>query len=337
MDDDQTVSVHLSPTFNFWHGFPPTITTPEEEESVTKITELQEKSQHEFDKQYSDPKKLLKFISSRHLKPTIRQHLPHSYRFSIWSQLISTRSKIPRVSIDSILSKHLNEETQALLDIEKDLNRTFPTHSLFLSDDYRNKLRRTLQAYSFLYPSIGYCQSMSLIVGTLLFVFTDIDDIFNAFIYVMSLIPQYHIPSMLPLRVDLEVLADLVQSYITRVHNAFSSCSIPLSALVSSWFLSLFSNDLPMETTLRVWDCLLIEGDKILFRVALGWLKMNEDIVIDIARTSNFGLIREMTEKTVQINELFAIAFSFPRFSKRKIARLRVRKEKELLKSAPKR
>ena len=34
---------------------------------------------------------------------------------------------------------------------------------------------------------------------------------------------------------------------------------------------------LPTETTFRLWDCLLYEGPKILFRVALTLILLNED------------------------------------------------------------
>ena len=33
------------------------------------------------------------------------------------------------------------------------------------------------------------------------------------------------------------------------------------------WFIAIFAKTFPIETTLRVWDCIFNEGDKIVFRV----------------------------------------------------------------------
>ena len=49
-----------------------------------------------------------------------------------------------------------------LLQIEKDLHRTFPGHPVMDSSG-RNALRRLLAAYARRNPSVGYCQVSSLV------------------------------------------------------------------------------------------------------------------------------------------------------------------------------
>ncbi len=47
-----------------------------------------------------------------------------------------------------------------------------------------------------------------------------------------------------------------------------------LQEVTRSWFGSLFCTALPAETAVRIWDVLLLEGPKILFRVALALFKV---------------------------------------------------------------
>ena len=44
-----------------------------------------------------------------------------------------------------------------------------------------------------------------------------------------------------------------------------------------NWFLCLFVDSLPVNTYLHIWDALLFEGSKVLFRYAVAILKMIED------------------------------------------------------------
>ena len=48
----------------------------------------------------------------------------------------------------------------------------------------------------------------------------------------------------------------------------------PLEEVTGPWFHSLFCTSLPAETAARVWDVLLLEGHKILFRVGLALFKV---------------------------------------------------------------
>ena len=51
---------------------------------------------------------------------------------------------------------------------------------------------------------------------------------------------------------------------------------MPWALFCSKWFVCLYCEVLPVETVLRIWDVLFYEGSKILFRVALGLLKLNQ-------------------------------------------------------------
>jgi len=81
------------------------------------------------------------------------------------------------------------------------------------------------------------------------------------------------------LQVDQRVFSTLVRERIPSVHAKMSSLDMDVSTITLQWFMCLFVNTLPLDVTLRVWDCLFLEGPKILFRAALNVLKLNEKAI----------------------------------------------------------
>ena len=70
------------------------------------------------------------------------------------------------------------------------------------------------------------------------------------------------------------VLAELMNKRHARLMCCFARMDYSLAELTASWFNNLFTCTLPPETTVRVWDCLMCEGPKILFRVAMAAIKV---------------------------------------------------------------
>ena len=59
------------------------------------------------------------------------------------------------------------------------------------------------------------------------------------------------------------VLKDLVQDKLPKVHQLLEACGVDLSLFTFNWFLTIFVDNIPTETFLRVWDALLFEGSKV--------------------------------------------------------------------------
>ncbi len=78
----------------------------------------------------------------------------------------------------------------------------------------------------------------------------------------------------------------LIRSKFPAVHKHVESFGMPWALVCSKWFVCLYSDVLPIETTLRVWDCLFYEGSKILLRVALALVALNEK---EILATTEFA------------------------------------------------
>jgi len=88
-------------------------------------------------------------------------------------------------------------------------------------------------------------------------------------------LPNYYNPQMSGLVVDMKVLKHLIREKLADVWNVFEKFDFDPSMITTKWFLLWYLESLPIETVFRIWDCLLNEGPKILFRVALTLLSKN--------------------------------------------------------------
>ena len=70
------------------------------------------------------------------------------------------------------------------------------------------------------------------------------------------------------------MLEALLAKRLPKVATHLAAAETPLADVSAAWFHSLFASALPAETVVRVWDVLLLEGPKILFRVALALFKV---------------------------------------------------------------
>ena len=74
--------------------------------------------------------------------------------------------------------------------------------------------------------------------------------------------------------VEQRVLDALLTKRCPKAMAQLARTETPLEEVTASWFHSLFCTALPSETTARIWDVLLLEGPKILFRVGLALFKV---------------------------------------------------------------
>lgn len=100
----------------------------------------------------------------------VRIGLPNRLRGEIWEMSSGSfylRLQQPKLYQET-LAKYEGQNSLAIDEIEKDLNRSLPEYPGFQSEDGIGRLRRVLTAYSWTNTDVGYCQAMNIVVAALL-------------------------------------------------------------------------------------------------------------------------------------------------------------------------
>ena len=270
----------------------------------------------------------------------------------VYSQLLQKMKQIKR--------QNPNEKQVQDLDIiERDLNRTFPDNIHFQSGSQNKEgppiiksLRRVLVAFSLYNPKIGYCQSMNFLAGLLL-LFLDEERAFWMLVIITSrYLPGVHNINLEGVNIDQGVLMLCVKEYIPEVwsyikpsidhhqknnktfspsnnkvlfnmqKNEFLYRLPPITLCTASWFMSCFVGVVPIETTLRIWDCLFYEESHFLFKVSLAVLKLSEHELSKIKphnNSLNYSWGSNLNQKNGSMGqedsdmEIFQVIQTFPK------------------------
>jgi len=203
--------------------------------------------------------------------------IPPDLRRDVWLSCSGAISKKkaagPEDQYEYLVNQATTGEKPAMADvIERDLHRTFPTNYHFEEEEGITRMRRVLLAYSLRNRSVGYCQSMNFLVAVLLLHMEEQMAFWALAAIVEDLVPGRYTEQMVGMHVDQKVFESLVKARLPKLFNHFVELSFPLEFVTYQWFLCLFVNSLPLDTTLRIWDCFLHEGSKALFRAGLAIL-----------------------------------------------------------------
>lgn len=98
---------------------------------------------------------------------------------------------------------------------------------------------------------------------------------------------RYFDSTMLGVAGDVAILLELVRLRLPKLwlHLGRLDCQA-LEGILTSWFLCGFIKTVPVETALRIWDSMLVEGSKVLFRVGLALIAEHER---EILAMDDFG------------------------------------------------
>lgn len=155
---------------------------------------------------------------------------------------------------------------------------------------------------------------MNMLAATLLLTHTEEEKAYWTLLCMIErLLPtSYFSPDLLASRADQLVLTDLVAQLVPKIHQHLEKLGIDLASLTFGWFLSLFTDCLPVETLFRIWDIFFVEGHDALFRIAISILKLNEtDILGCESVTDLFALVSEMTSRLWGADKLIALHHSY--------------------------
>ncbi|EON99615.1 putative gtpase-activating protein gyp2 protein [Phaeoacremonium minimum UCRPA7] len=213
----------------------------------------------------------------------IRVGLPNRLRGETWeltSGSIYLRLDNPTLYSDT-LKKYEGQESLAIDEIEKDLNRSLPEYPGFQSEEGIGRLRRVLTAYSWVNADVGYCQAMNIVVAALLIYMSESQAFFLLSALCDRLVPGYYSTTMYGTLLDQKVFESLVEKTMPILWEHLVKSDVQLSVVSLPWFLSLYINSMPLVFAFRVLDVFFVEGPKVLFQVGLAILRINGEELLD--------------------------------------------------------
>ena len=232
-------------------------------------------------------KKWLKMLSShqawnlyatthyKKVRSRCRKGIPSSVRPQAWFHLCGAGALQQGQTTFEHLCAQKGEQ-KWITQIEKDLDRNFPTHELFggeFGHIGKAELTRVLKAYSIYNPVIGYCQAQAPIAGLLL-MYMPSQEAFWCFENICDqILKGYYSEGMAAIQADGEVLFSLLKLYFNDIYNHLMDQDIQPIFFMQSWFQCAYIRTFPMPIVLRIWDMFMCEGIYVLFKVALVILK----------------------------------------------------------------
>eukprot|EP01105_Mastigella_eilhardi_P020748 TRINITY_DN4973_c0_g1_i1.p1 TRINITY_DN4973_c0_g1~~TRINITY_DN4973_c0_g1_i1.p1 ORF type:complete len:1063 (-),score=239.90 TRINITY_DN4973_c0_g1_i1:77-3100(-) len=220
------------------------------------------------------------------LRATIRKYgIPTCLKRQMWLILSGAaaymKKTYPNVTFASIREQHAGQTNQYIPQIEKDLTRTMLTVRAFRCATARESLRQVLGAYSWQNPAVGYCQAMNFLTAALLLFLTEEETFCVLVTIIDNMLPRnFYGQDLEAILVETAVLNKLAFGQVPAVMKHLADMGIVLDVFAVRWFLTLTVSAFPLQTAFRTLDMFFFEGNRILFRVILGMLKLREPEIL---------------------------------------------------------
>lgn len=82
-------------------------------------------------------------------------------------------------------------------------------------------------------------------------------------ILIEDITQNYYTKTMRGLITDIAVLRELLDVRAPEISQHLETIGMPFPVITTKWFICMFAEVLPVETVLRIWDCVFFEGSKV--------------------------------------------------------------------------
>ena len=229
---------------------------------------------------------------------------PHKQRKQIWLEITGalTQMKDNAGYYTQLLAWKGGVETQFSVQIDKDLQRTYPEEDFIALPGTMQSLRNVLVAYSWRNPSVGYCQGMNFIAGRLLsFGFTEEQAFWMLAQILETYLPLDYFSVMTGVLTDQKVFHSLLKLHVPRVAKHLQRHCIDPSMYCVQWLVCIYAYTFRRDIVMRIWDVFFVEGTAFLFRVGLGLMHLLREEILEI--DSEEGLIVALEKVAMRVSD----------------------------------
>ncbi|CBQ68826.1 conserved hypothetical protein [Sporisorium reilianum SRZ2] len=239
----------------------------------------------------------------RKVRRRVYKGIPDSWRSAAWSALLHHRQHTPEGRQSYALAQpHLQSTAASVAEsdttrferltampsthdvqIDLDVPRTISGHIQFHTryGQGQRALFHVLHAVSLLCAECGYCQGMGPIAATLLCYLSPE----RAYAAMATMHSHVHLhatfsPGFPGLVENLYVQGQLLRTYMPQLAAVLEQHGVVASAYATKWFITLFSNSMPFETQLRVWDAWLLDGQDVVSLVAVAIIWAHRGVIL---------------------------------------------------------
>lgn len=250
------------------------------------------------------------------LKRRVRKGIPESFRKGAWFRMsggLALASKKENSGTYTTLSQKKGPCEQQ---IAVDLDRSFPEHPMFAKGGKGiPMMERVLTAYSNYDPEVGYCQGMNFLAGFLLMHIGEEE----AFWTLVGLLNDQKFGCRSLYKRDMRLAQKSVAQFdavlaefLPALKAHMDSEDLPAGLYAPQWFLALFTNIFPLDLVTRVWDCFLLEGWKVIFRVGLAMIQLHSKQMMQLDCMGGNNFIRDLPEKLAELgaDRVMEVAFA---------------------------
>lgn len=251
------------------------------------------------------------------VKERVRKGIPNSIRPRAWPMLLRIEERKKTLSMMTVQRSIVDLRRQVIDEIDRDVNRTFPTHSRFRRNGGEGQLalRKVLLWYAAYDTEIGYCQGMAFVAATLL-IYMNAEDTFYCIVCMMESpitsdgssvtvkMRELYTAGLVRIQKMMKVFNGLGQRYLPKIWKHFQKEGVEVAMFVSRWFMTLYCRDFSFDLVARVMDN-FVHGDyKIIYRVGLGLLKQCEKHICNSPFDEIMRMLQEDLPHRVNAHEL---------------------------------
>ena len=152
-----------------------------------------------------------------------------------------------------------------------------------MENSFLEKLKNILICYSIRNTSIGYCQGMNFIVGRLLLIMDNEEQVFWIFIQIIEkILPLIYYSDLAGIIIETTIIDAFISFYLSNFYKylADNSFKLSLNNFIHKWMVSLFTQALSPEMAYTFLDFFFLDGEVCLFKNSLFVMTMLEEYIV---------------------------------------------------------